>query len=193
MPEERMHTELNSKEDFAEAINKDQGKFIFILAYEGEPPAGADDRARQFSDKVVPYKFDVSKAPKAKEAHGITQTPCALIFKNGQLVKKVDGMAPEGMKERPMEGQGVAGSKVIPTNFCFDDTFKGNACAVNFVGSKPVMDISQPRLNNGMEWDGQYTETANQTMSTEERRSTLLIEWARAGFINPSTSRLRTR
>lgn len=40
-----MHTELNSKEDFAEAVKtgKEQGKYTFVLAYEGEPPAGADE------------------------------------------------------------------------------------------------------------------------------------------------------
>ncbi|KAK5112693.1 hypothetical protein LTR85_011204 [Meristemomyces frigidus] len=94
----QMHKELNSKEEFAEAIQTKE-KFVFVLAYEGEPPAGADERAKQFSDKVVAYKFDVSKAPKAKEAHGITAVPCALVFKDGKLVKKVDGMDQAGMKE----------------------------------------------------------------------------------------------
>lgn len=40
-----LHPELNSKEDFAKAIEtgKSEGKYVFILAYEGEPPAGADE------------------------------------------------------------------------------------------------------------------------------------------------------
>jgi len=35
----------------------------------------------------------------AQDAHGITETPCALIYKDGKLVKKVPGMAPSEMKE----------------------------------------------------------------------------------------------
>lgn len=34
-----------------------------------------------------------------QEVHGITATPCALIYKDGKLVKKVPGMAPAEMKE----------------------------------------------------------------------------------------------
>ena len=34
-----------------------------------------------------------------QEAHGITETPCALVFKDGKLEKKVDGMKKEGMME----------------------------------------------------------------------------------------------
>ncbi len=34
-----------------------------------------------------------------QDAHGITETPCALIYKDGKLVKKVPGMAPSEMKE----------------------------------------------------------------------------------------------
>ena len=37
-----VHTELNSKEDFENAI-KTPGKYVFILAYEGEAPADADE------------------------------------------------------------------------------------------------------------------------------------------------------
>ena len=37
-----VHTELNSKEDFENAI-KTPGKWVFVLAYEGEAPADADE------------------------------------------------------------------------------------------------------------------------------------------------------
>ncbi|EMC97098.1 hypothetical protein BAUCODRAFT_147261 [Baudoinia panamericana UAMH 10762] len=92
------HTELSSKEDFDKAI-KTEGQYVFILAYENEAPPNADEYAKKFEGKVASYKFDVTKAPRAKDAHGITATPCALIFKDGQLVKKVPGMAPAEMKE----------------------------------------------------------------------------------------------
>ncbi|KAK3112883.1 hypothetical protein LTR53_010358 [Teratosphaeriaceae sp. CCFEE 6253] len=94
----QQHTDLNSKEDFDNAL-KTEGKFVFILAYDGDAPANADEYAKKFEGKVDSYRFDVSKAPRAKDAHGITETPCALVFKDGKLVKKVDGMAPAEMKE----------------------------------------------------------------------------------------------
>ncbi|KAK4931353.1 hypothetical protein LTR49_002054 [Elasticomyces elasticus] len=111
-----MHADLNSKEDFDNAI-KTEGKYVFILAYDGDAPPNADEYAKKFEGKVDSYKFDVAKAPKAKvggelhigrqrlievsvqEIHGITATPCALIFKDGKLVKKVPGMQPAEMKE----------------------------------------------------------------------------------------------
>jgi len=31
--------------------------------------------------------------------HGVTQTPTAIVYKNGEQVKKVEGMNIEGMKE----------------------------------------------------------------------------------------------
>ena len=37
-----VHTELTSKDDFENAI-KTPGKWVFILAYEGEAPADADE------------------------------------------------------------------------------------------------------------------------------------------------------
>jgi hypothetical protein len=36
------HTELNSKDDFDNAI-KTEGKYVFIMAYEGEIPEGAEE------------------------------------------------------------------------------------------------------------------------------------------------------
>lgn len=40
-----LHPELNSKEDFAQAIEngKSEGKYVFILAYDGDAPADADE------------------------------------------------------------------------------------------------------------------------------------------------------
>ncbi|KAK5111216.1 hypothetical protein LTR62_005244 [Meristemomyces frigidus] len=92
------HHEITSKEDFDAAV-KTEGKYVFILAYENTPPPNADEYAKKFEGKVACYQFDVGKGPKAKEVHGITATPCALIYKDGQLQKKVPGMAPAEMKE----------------------------------------------------------------------------------------------
>ncbi|KAK0333305.1 hypothetical protein LTR91_007049 [Friedmanniomyces endolithicus] len=94
-----MHADLASKDDFDKAINTDSGKYVFIMAYEGDVPEKADEYAKKFEGKVECYKFDCAKAPRAKDAHGITETPCALIYKDGKLVKKVPGMAPSEMKE----------------------------------------------------------------------------------------------
>jgi hypothetical protein len=81
-----------------------------------------DRNAKRLANKVVSYKIDLVKAPQAKvrhhppqregsftvfdeaanyrkNTHGITEVPCALIYKDGQLVKKVDGMKPKEMQE----------------------------------------------------------------------------------------------
>ncbi|KAK3673527.1 hypothetical protein LTR78_006431 [Recurvomyces mirabilis] len=92
------HQEISNKEEFDQAI-KTEGKYVFVLAYEGAPPPNADEYAKKFEGKVACYQFDVAKAPRARDAHGITDLPCALIYKDGKLQKKVDGMAPEEMKE----------------------------------------------------------------------------------------------
>ena len=77
--------------------------------------------AKKFADMVSSYRFDISKAPGAKvgtlaihdcgckedvgrltrsqEAQGITETPCALVYKDGQRVAKADGMKPPSMQE----------------------------------------------------------------------------------------------
>ena len=59
------HTEINSKEDFDNAVSQ-KGKYVFVLAYDGTAPADADSYALKFADMVSSYKFDVSKAPQAK-------------------------------------------------------------------------------------------------------------------------------
>ena len=38
-----MHADLNSKDDFDNAIKSGDGKYVFVLAYEGAPPPGADE------------------------------------------------------------------------------------------------------------------------------------------------------
>ncbi|KAH9828314.1 Thioredoxin [Teratosphaeria destructans] len=94
-----VHQELGSREDFDNAIKSNPGKHVFIMAYEGTAPADADEHAAKHSDKVASYKFDLNKAPQAKNVHGIEKTPSALIYKDGQLVKKVDGMDPTELQE----------------------------------------------------------------------------------------------
>ncbi|KAI7281362.1 hypothetical protein KC345_g4186 [Hortaea werneckii] len=124
------HTEINSKEDFDNAVGQ-KGKYVFVLAYDGTAPADADSYALKFADMVSSYKFDVSKAPQAKvrqhvlkpdnpilktqfscevvqTVHGIEETPCALVYKDGQRVAKADGMKPPSMQEI---GQMISGGK----------------------------------------------------------------------------------
>ncbi|RMY69675.1 hypothetical protein D0864_03725 [Hortaea werneckii] len=124
------HTEINSKEDFDNAVSQ-KGKYVFVLAYDGTAPADADSYALKFADMVSSYKFDVSKAPQAKVSqhvlkpddpsskagsqceivqalHGIEETPCALVYKDGQRVAKADGMKPPSMQEI---GQMISGGK----------------------------------------------------------------------------------
>ncbi|RMY62247.1 hypothetical protein D0863_11027 [Hortaea werneckii] len=101
------HTEINSKEDFDNAVSQ-KGKYVFVLAYDGTAPADADSYALKFADMVSSYKFDVSKAPQAKAVHGIEETPCALVYKDGQRVAKADGMKPPSMQEI---GQMISGGK----------------------------------------------------------------------------------
>jgi len=38
-----MHADLASKDDFDKAINTDSGKYVFIMAYEGDVPEKADE------------------------------------------------------------------------------------------------------------------------------------------------------
>jgi len=37
------HQEISSKDDFDQAIKASDGKFVFVLAYEGAPPPNADE------------------------------------------------------------------------------------------------------------------------------------------------------
>jgi len=39
----KMHADLASKDDFDKAINTDSGKYVFIMAYEGDVPEKADE------------------------------------------------------------------------------------------------------------------------------------------------------
>lgn len=59
------HTELSSKEDFQKAIET-PGKYVFILAYDGDKPADADRYAVLLSDPVVlAFADEIQATPKS--------------------------------------------------------------------------------------------------------------------------------
>lgn len=47
--------------------------------------------AKKHSGTTDAYKVDVSALPQAKENAGVTSVPAVVIFKDGKLVKKIEG------------------------------------------------------------------------------------------------------
>ncbi|ORY00908.1 hypothetical protein BCR34DRAFT_592454 [Clohesyomyces aquaticus] len=91
------HKELNSKEDFAAAMET-KDRYVFIYAYEGAIPPQATENAKRFADTTDAYSIDVGANPMPKEKLGITKVPTALVFRDGKEVARVDQMGPESMK-----------------------------------------------------------------------------------------------
>ncbi|KAF2175385.1 hypothetical protein K469DRAFT_68384 [Zopfia rhizophila CBS 207.26] len=91
------HKELNNKADFDAALaTKD--KFVFIYAYEGAIPPPAQENAKKFAATTDAYSLDVGKHQLAREHFKIEKVPTALVFKDGEEVKRVEQMNPEAMK-----------------------------------------------------------------------------------------------
>jgi hypothetical protein len=57
--------------------------------------------AKKFAETTDAYSLDVGKYPVAKDHFKIEKTPTAIVYKNGEELKRVDGtqMSPEKMKE----------------------------------------------------------------------------------------------
>ncbi|KAF2483321.1 hypothetical protein BDY17DRAFT_324066 [Neohortaea acidophila] len=90
------HTELNSKVDFDNAIGT-QGKYVLVHAYSGQVLDKAEEFAQKYASNCDFYAVDTAKEPKTKDYFGITQTPAAMLYKDGKQVVKVEGKTAEGM------------------------------------------------------------------------------------------------
>ncbi|KAK5166433.1 uncharacterized protein LTR77_007976 [Saxophila tyrrhenica] len=84
------HTKLHSKADFDKALET-QGRYVLIHAYSGSVLDKAEEFAAKYKSNCDAYAVDTSEEPKVMEYFGITQTPAALLYKDGQQVKKVEG------------------------------------------------------------------------------------------------------
>ncbi|KAF2732785.1 hypothetical protein EJ04DRAFT_513649 [Polyplosphaeria fusca] len=95
-----VHKELTGKEEF-EAALATKDRYVFIYAYEGEISPKAAENAKKYAATTDAYSVDVSKYPKAKASFKVEVTPTAIVFKNGEELKRVEGTKenPEKMKE----------------------------------------------------------------------------------------------
>lgn len=55
--------------------------------------------AAKYKGTCDAYAVDVEEEPKVKDYFGISETPAALLYKDGQQVKKVEGKGAAGMDE----------------------------------------------------------------------------------------------
>ena len=55
--------------------------------------------ADKFAETAASYKVDVSKHPMAKENLKVTTTPTILVYKDGNQLKKVEGLDEAKMEE----------------------------------------------------------------------------------------------
>ncbi|KAF2661510.1 hypothetical protein K491DRAFT_687298 [Lophiostoma macrostomum CBS 122681] len=92
-----VHKELESTDDIHKAFEtKDRNVFFFV--HEGFIPPPAVENAKRFTDTTDAYSLNVSKLPSAKEHLKIEKLPTAIVFRNGEEVKRVDEMNPQAMK-----------------------------------------------------------------------------------------------
>lgn len=54
-----------------------------------------DELAEELSDKLVVGKLNVDENPKTAQKYGIMSIPTLLVFKNGQVVKQLNGYMPK--------------------------------------------------------------------------------------------------
>ncbi|KAK3061734.1 hypothetical protein LTS18_005551 [Coniosporium uncinatum] len=92
------HAPLESKQAFDDAIAT-KGKYVLIYAYENEVDPKAEAASDQYEDRCAPFKVDVVKYPQAKNYFNLTSLPSVVIYKDGDIIKKIEGLDREKAQE----------------------------------------------------------------------------------------------
>ncbi|KAK3080321.1 hypothetical protein LTS18_002446 [Coniosporium uncinatum] len=75
------HAPLESKQAFDDAI------------------ATKGNASDQYEDRCAPFKVDVVKYPQAKNYFNLTSLPSVVIYKDGNIIKKIEGLDREKAQE----------------------------------------------------------------------------------------------
>ncbi|KAK3714791.1 hypothetical protein LTR37_007526 [Vermiconidia calcicola] len=92
------HTKISSGADFEKAVQT-KGKYVLIHVHSGEVPARAEEYAAQHKSTCDAYSVDVASEPTLMDFFKLSKTPAALVYKDGERVKSVEGKDEAGMQE----------------------------------------------------------------------------------------------